>query len=931
MEKDIAVIGMACRVAGAASPPELWENLLASKDVQKRITRFNIHGFYHPEGGPLKGLTNVDRAYMLEDDTIDKFDNAFFHITPVEAIAMDPQQRMLLEVSYEAVESAGIPLESFVGTDTAVFSGNEGSDYHSVLARDPDVTPKYIVTGTAGCMTANRLSYFYNLSGPSMRVDTACSSSMAALHQAVRTLQHGDSAMALVCGANLMFNADAFISMTELGFLSPSGRCHSFDAGADGYGRGEGIAAILLKPFHRAIADHDPIRAVVKGTCINQDGRTQGITLPSALAQQRNMESLYSELDILPSTIQYLEAHGTGTAAGDPLELQAVNAVYGRNSLVVGSVKSSVGHCEAASALIGLIKTILSLEHAQIPAQMHFETPNPAIDFSSRTIPRNTLAWPQTNRRFRRAAINTFGAGGTNGHAVVEAYHSPPSKPPLAQRPWLFKISAADKVSLQTLSKEFATFVKNRQPDRKDLAHTLLAHRSSLRYMRLFVASSHEDLLAQLQADDSALIMKNHAAAGKLLFVFTGQGAQWARMGLALVDGSPLFRSVLHECDDNLKGLPNGPKWSIVEELSKLKGESNVTEAEYAQPLCTAIQIAIICLLRSWGIRPGAVVGHSSGEIAAAFAAGMVSLRAAIITAYYRGLLFANDSASPSNMLSHGSMCAIGMSEDDCRDLMHKSKGQVQVAAVNSPQSSYHSRQMLPLAPLYQRFLQEAGVVPSLDTRTCPMLSSVTGVAVEAQDLTPAYWARNLTSTVRFASATEEAIRTESSLTGILEVGPHGALQSPIKQILGKIDRREVNYFSTCKRDMDDMQVFLESTGKMVAAGYRVSLGAINATEVMRDGALTHEYGRILTDLPSYQWNHSSSFWFESRVSRNSRYRSFPRHELLGSRSMDNIPARAHWRNHLNLNEIHWLRDTVVREDHVKDDASLTSTARLRE
>ncbi|KAL9016045.1 MAG: hypothetical protein Q9185_006587 [Variospora sp. 1 TL-2023] len=871
MEKDIAVIGMACRVAGAASPPELWENLLASKDVQKRITRFNIHGFYHPEGGPLKGLINVDRAYMLEDDTIDKFDNAFFHITPAEAIAMDPQQRMLLEVSYEAVENAGIPLESFAGTDTAVFSGrtgqcNEGSDYHSVLARDPDVTPKYIVTGTAGCMTANRLSYFYNLSGPSMRVDTACSSSMAALHQAVRTLQHGDSAMALVCGANLMFNADSFISMTELGFLSPSGRCHSFDAGADGYGRGEGIAAILLKPFQRAIADHDPIRAVVKGTRLNQDGRTQGITLPSALAQQRNMESLYSELEILPSTIQYLEAHGTGTSAGDPLELQAVNAVYGRNPLVVGSVKSNVGHCEAASALIGLIKTILSLEHAQIPAQMHFERPHPAIDFSSRTIPTNTLVWPETNKIFRRAAINTFGAGGTNGHAVVEVYNSPPSKPSLTQRPWLFKISAADKVSLQALSKEYAQFVKNRQPDRRDLAHTLLAHRSRLRYMRFFVASRHEDLLAQLQADDPTLVIQNHAAVGKLLFVFTGQGAQWARMGLAILDGSPLFRSVLHECDDTLKGLPNGPSWSIIEELSKLEGESNVTEAEYAQPLCTALQVAIICLLRSWGIRPDAVVGHSSGEIAAAFAAGMVSLRAAIITAYYRGLLFTNDLGSPSKMSSHGSMCAIGMSEDDCKDLMDKSKDQVQLAAVNSPQSS-----------------------------------------------------------------TEEAIRTESGLTGILEVGPHGALQSPIKQILGKIDRREVNYFSTCKRDADDMQVLLESVGQMIAAGYRVFLGAINATEVMRDGALTHEYGSILTDLPSYQWNHSSSFWFESRVSQNSRYRSFPRHELLGSRSMDDISARTLWRNHLNLNEIHWLRDTVVREDHVKDDASLTSTARLRE
>ncbi|KAL8958645.1 MAG: hypothetical protein Q9193_004341, partial [Seirophora villosa] len=225
---------------------------------------------------------------------------------------------------------------------------------------------------------------------------------------------------------------------------------------------------------------------------------------------------------------------------------------------------------------------------------------------------------------------------------------------------------------------------------------------------------------------------------------------------------------------------------------------------------------------------------------------------------------------------------------------------------------AYHSRHMLPLAPLYKRLLHEAGVAPKLDTPLCPMFSSVTGAALEAHDLTPVYWARNLTSTVRFASATEEAFRTESGLTSVLEIGPHGALQGPIQQILGNIDRRDVNYFSTCKRDTDDMQVLLESTGKLITAGVPVSLAAINATDVMKDGAWTHEYGNVLTDLPSYQWNHSSSFWFESRLSRNARFRAFPRHELLGSRSIDDISSRARWRNHLNLNEIHWLRDVVV-------------------
>ncbi|KAI4123666.1 MAG: hypothetical protein LQ338_005156 [Usnochroma carphineum] len=899
---------MACRVAGADSPTELWENLLLSKDVQRRITRFNIDGFYHPEGGLLKGLTNVDRAYMLDDEAVDKFDSAFFHVTPTEATAMDPQQRMLLEVFYEAIENTGLPLENFIGTDTAVFTGMlsvtldassiEGSDYHSVLARDPDVTPKYIVTGTANCMASNRLSYFYDLSGPSVSVDTACSSSMAALHQAVRTLQHGDSIMALVCGANLMFNPDSFVSMTELGFLSPSGRCRSFDAMAEGYGRGEGIAAVLLKPFRKAVEDQDPIRAVIKGTRLNQDGRTQGITMPSALAQQQNMDGLYKELKVDPSAIQYLEAHGTGTAAGDPLEMRAVNAVYVKNPLIVGSTKSNVGHCEAASALIGLIKTILCLENAQIPAQMHFETPNPAIDFTHRIVPMNTLNWPDTAGRPRRAAINTFGAGGTNGHAVLEAYDRPSLEGFVSRRPWLFKVSAADEISLQALSKALAIYTETRKPHLKDLAHTLLTRRSNLRHTRYVVASGHDELLTQLRSDDPSVVTaKNDDAAGNLLFVFTGQGAQWAQMGRTLVDRSPLARSVLQECDDVLRGLPDGPPWAIVDELSKAKAESNVDKAEYAQPLCTALQIGIISLLRSWGVRPDAVVGHSSGEIAAAYAAGMITLRTAVVTAYYRGLVLAGSATSPSIMESKGSMCAVGIVEDECISLIEHSKNRVQLAAVNSPRSCTLSGD--------RQAVQDIVKI---------MFSSVTGNDIRARDLTPSYWARNMTSTVRFASAIEETFRKQPDVNGIVEIGPHPALKGPIQEILGSNDRNHVSYFSTAMRDTDDFQSILENAGHMIAAGLPLDVRAVNATEVVCDGTWRHEHGNILTDLPTYKWNHSSSFWAESRLSQNTRFRAFPRHELLGSRCADDIPSRACWRNHLDLSEIDWLRE-ILSED----------------
>ncbi|KAL8690210.1 MAG: hypothetical protein Q9218_004292 [Villophora microphyllina] len=910
MEMDIAIIGMACRVAGANSPTELWENLLSSKDVQRRITRFNIDGFYHPKGGPLKGLTNVDRAYMLDDDTVDKFDHAFFHTNPAEAPAMDPQQRMLLEVSYEAIENAGIPLESFSGTDTAVFTGMsspgiEGSDYHTVVARDLDVTPKYIVTGTAGCMAANRLSYFYDLSGPSASIDTACSSSMAALHQAVRTLQHGDSAMALVCGTNLIFNPESFVSMAELGFLSASGRCRSFDAAGDGYGRGEGIATLVLKPLKVALADSDTIRAVLKGTRLNQDGRTQGITLPSTKAQTQNMNRLYEELALKPSTIQYLEAHGTGTAAGDPLELRAVNALYHANPLIIGSVKGNTGHCEAASALIGLIKTVLCLEHCQIPTQMHFTNPNPAIDFTNITVPKSTLQWPDTRGGARRAAINTFGAGGTNGHAVLEAHTRSPGRLCIAGRPRLFKISGADKLSLQALNESYAQWLGLHRPNLRDLAHTLTARRSTLRFSRFIVASSHDSLRSQLLLDSSSVVTKSSSSPNRTLFVFTGQGAQWARMGCALIEHSPLFKSVIQECDEVLKGLPGGPPWSVIDELKKTKGDSNVNHAEYSQPLCTTLQVGLVSLLRSWGIRPDAVVGHSSGEIGAAFAAGLISLRTAILTAYYRGHVL-----SSMNMLAQnerqGAMCAVGLCEIESRALLMDYDGKVQLAAVNSPCSCTISGD--------QNAIRRVHDVCASKGQFCRLLKVDRGKILQNEELTPSYWARNMTSTVLFAGAIQECLESNLDINNMVEIGPHPALKGPVQEILREQGKDDFHYFSTCRRDTNDFESMLHSVGEMIAAGAPLDASAINATDVCKNGTWGLEYGEVLIDLPSYKWNHATSFWSESRVSKNMRLRAHPRHELLGSRYTDDIPSRACWRNHLDPSVIGWLTEFKGRD-----------------
>ncbi|KAI9818135.1 MAG: Type I Iterative PKS [Pycnora praestabilis] len=962
LDSDIAIIGMSCRCAGANSPSELWELLAASRDVQSEITRFNINGYYHPEGGPRKGLTNVKNAYMMVDNMVDRFDNSFFQTTPVEAIAMDPQQRMLLEIAYEAVENAGLLLDDFIGTDTAVYAGMDGCDYHTVLSRDIEATPKYLATGTATCMAANRISYFFDLSGPSMSVDTACSSSMAAMHQAVHGLKNGQSSMALVCGAKLIFNPDMFIPSSELGFLSPSGRCKSFDAAGDGYGRGEGIMAVLLKPLELALIGRDPIRAVIKGTRLNQDGRTQGITLPSAEAQRLNMESLYSENNLSPADLQYVEAHGTGTAAGDPLEFSAIGAVFGRSHavqpLVVGSIKSNIGHLEACAALAGIIKTVECLERGKIPPQMHYNKPNPKIDFQNIHIPVDLMDWPTPQRGNRRAAVNTFGAGGlmpfssgTNGHLVCEAYPTALSQAVDAGRPLLFQVSASDDSALKRLSSKYGEYVEKHKPNLHDLSYTLLSRRSNLNRSMFFTASNHEETIMKLKADAPTTYSKSLTPVKEIAFLFTGQGAQWPQMGKSLIDQSPLFKAILIECDCVLETLSDKPAWSIVEEMSKPANVSNVYQSAFSQPLCTALQLALVILWGSWGLTPSVVIGHSSGEIAAAYAAGIISLRDAITIAYYRGLSL-GDLASPSSgHKNKGSMCAIGVSEEGSREYL---SDRVQLAAVNSPTSctlsgdqdtikeivdtcaqsgifcrelrvdmAYHSHHMLPAALRYQKALADAKVsIPSAAAKYA-MFSTVTGQKLDSEECVPQYWRQNMVSTVRFSLSLETCVNQHPDLSIILEVGPHPAMKGPAQETLRSLGKDYIDYFHSCLRGKDDLKTLLDSAGSMIPRNVPVKTINVNSRENVSGLQCMYEPGRILTNLPTYQWDHSKSFWTESRISRNLRYRQMRRHELLGSRYLEDLPSCPSWRSLLMLREVPWLQELQTRGTKVMPPVAL--------
>jgi amino acid adenylation domain-containing protein len=955
--EDIAIIGTSCRVAGADSPYELWSILASSKDVQKQITRFNGDGYYSGGKKGRKGLSSVKHAYLMDGD-VSKFDNGFFAIGGHEAAAMDPQQRVLLEVAYEAFENAGITLESLRGSDTAVYASTTSPDYLVSALRDLSSVPKYTSTGSSNPgILANRISYFFDLHGPSLVVDTACSSTMVSLHYACQSLKSGESKMAVVCGVNLILNPDMFVHMSQLGFLSPSGRCRTFDAKGDGYARGEGALALILKPLGQALDDGDPIRAVIKATRINHNGRTQGISLPSKEEQQRNLEGLYGSTGIDPASIQYFEAHGTGTAAGDPIELNAINAVFNQPSdqsrrqhkLVVGSVKSNIGHLESCAALAGLVKTVECLERAQIPPQMHFETPNPKIDFSNVEIPTSVIPWPSVQaHQKRRAAINSFGFGGVNAHTVLE------QAPQVVEADFeeidrlkLFKISAGNDTSLLQMAASLADYVDSVRPNLVDLSHTLLSRRSTLKRSLFISASSSEELVEKLRAVEAnakPLSLASDDVSGNRCFIFTGQGAQWPTMGSNLLRNSPLFLSIVRECDRVLQSLPDAPSWSALEEFSKPKETSRVNISSLSQPLCTILQLGLVEIWKSWGVTPQAVVGHSSGEVAAAYAAGILSLRDAVIVAFYRGLYLGSDGSSKEK--PKGGMCAVGLSESSAKELLRGYEGRVTIAAVNSPSSctlsgdidaveevaerckrdgtfcrllrvdmAYHSHHMLPLSGKYEEAMTNAGVTPKTSSGEVKMYSSVYGRLLSPQECVPSYWKRNMVSPVLFTAAIRAMKADQEALSALLELGPHPALKGPVEDTLADLGVSGTPYFSSLSRGKPDLEALHESAGRMITSGFPLNTVRINAVEFFSPDSespfgISYHIGRVLKNLPTYRWDHSASHWNESRISENIRHRQFPRHEVLGARMAEDTPLRMGWRNLLSLKELAWL-DTL--------------------
>ncbi|KAH6641044.1 hypothetical protein F5144DRAFT_618689 [Chaetomium tenue] len=767
--EPIAIIGLSCKFAGdAANPEKLWKMLAEGRDAWSEIpsSRFDPKGVYHPDSQKLS-TTHVKGAHFIEED-IGLFDAAFFNYSAETAAAMDPQYRIQLESAYEALENAGLSMSQVAGSKTSVYAGIYSHDYHDGLMRDEDKLPRFLLIGTMAAMASNRISHFFDLRGPSMTVDTGCSTALVALHQAVLGLRTREADMSIVGGCNLMLAADMFKMFSSLGLVGPDGRSYSFDSRANGYGRGEGVGTVVLKRLSDALAAGDPIRAVIRDTYLNQDGKTETITSPSQTAQEALIRECYRRAGLSPQGTQYFEAHGTGTPTGDPIEARAIAAVLGvgrTEKLRIGSVKTNIGHTEAASGLAGLIKVVLALEKGQIPPSVNFKEPNPQLklDEWGLKVATELEPWPETGGEPRRASVNNFGYGGTNSHVILEdsrrwTTQSPikagPSTPTEGQSDVLV-FYGRDEQACQRIVGNTQEYLRNRKLEdpnmsageilslMKSLSWTLNTRRSRFSWVSAHIAKYSDDLEQVIRSLDAPQFkpVRIPSRAPRIGMVFTGQGAQWHAMGRGLIHVFPIFRSTLYAAEHFLRGF--GADWSLIEELGRDAETTRVNTTALSIPVCVAVQIALVRLLRFLGISPSAVTSHSSGEIAAAYAVGALTLRQAMAAAYYRSAMAADKTLmNASRGGPKGAMVAVGVGSEAAQgflDRVASTNGKAVVACINSPSSitiagdeaavqqvedlakedgvfarrlrvdtGYHSHHMLPIAEPYRQALREA-------------------------------------------------------------------------------------------------------------------------------------------------------------------------------------------------------------------------------
>ncbi len=954
----LAIVGIGCRLPGGANDWQtFWELLNSGRDAitETPADRWSTEKFYQAGSAAPGKLLSRWGGHITD---IDAFDPRAFGISPREAAMMDPQQRLLLEVAWRAIEDAGTAPRALAGQDVGVFIGISSFDHAvaSLSFQDRGVITPYSNTGGSSSIAANRISYSFDLRGPSLAIDTACSSSLLAVHLACESIRRGESQMALAGGVNALLMPDFTVAFSQLGVLSPDGRCKTFDRRANGYVRSEGAGMVLIRPLAAAVADGDLIYAVIRATAANQDGRTAGLTVPNGEAQQQLIRTACKQAGIAPHAIDYVEAHGTGTPVGDPIEANAIGSVVGRDRpadrpCLIGSVKTNIGHLEAAAGIASVIKVALSLHHRRIPAHLHFQQANPAIDFDKLglQVPTVSSDWPTTSQQGhpqpRLAAINGFGYGGANAHVILgEAPSTGPSpdqadvraggdnqpvpridREPASEwvsEPLLVPLAARDLRSLAASAETLADWLEDKQPlggadlNLSEIA-AFLAHRRSGGQTRMaIVARDHADCARLFRQAATSLADQppgdRHAdlRPQEVAFVFSGQGPQWWAMGRRLFASSGIFRRVIEDCGAEFSRYGN---WSLVEELLRDEASSRLTLTRFAQPAIFAVQAGIAAVWRHWGIEPAACVGHSVGEIAAAYVTGALSFEQACQVAFHRGRTM--DLAS-----SHGAMIAVGLSRLELESWLAKAGPNISVAAVNGPTSLTLSGAARDIEQLASQ-LEEAGIFcrrltveyafhsplmePVRDEllsaladltpqpTTVPLFSTVTGGAIDGPSLAADYWWQNVREPVLFADAMACLATLGTRLA--IEIGPHPVLAYAINECF-QASGQTVETLPSLHRERDDVDSMLNSFGRLFTLGLPINWERL------------HPRPRQRIPLPPEPFL-TKKLREESREARQSRTAS-SLHPLLGEPADGPEPR---WQGRVDLRLQTYLSDHRVR------------------
>lgn len=890
--EPVAIVGIGCRFPGVDDAESFWRILESGDETVGEYPggRFEyIDRIYAERHG-----IATSRGGFLKD--IDKFDADFFGISPREAALIDPQQRLLMEVAWEAIEDAGIPMQRLAATQTGVFVGLWTNDYEDYIFDLPGDQDFYGTTGGGRYPASGRLAYFFDLRGPNLTVDTACSSSLVAIHLACQSLRSGESEIALAGGVNVILRPDITLRYTSANMLSPEGRSKFGDASADGYVRSEGAGIIVLKTLSRALSDGDSIYAVIRGSAVNNDGRSSGLLIsPSREGQQAMLRAAWRDANVSPRQISYIEAHGTGTLVGDPVEIESIGKVLSEEvrelPCITGSVKTNIGHTESAAGVAGVIKVALSLQHRRLPATLHFKEPNQAIPWDELPVivENRTKAW-DCDTQTRIAGVSGFGITGTNAHIVLEEADSVPHTKS-REDARLFVLSARTPEALHSLAASWHKRLTNGTAwpqSMADLAYTAAVRRTHHDSRLAVTASTREELSTQLaawganeQTASSRSGERKTDLKGRTVFVFPGQGGQWVGMGQSLFACEPAFRTALQACDEAIRKYSG---WSVIERLMTSSGENLAQEIDVVQPALFAVMIGLTALLRTWSIEPAAVVGHSMGESVAAYVCGALSLEDAAAVIYHRSRLMKQASG-------RGLMAVAELNFEDATRLAAQYNGRLSVAAQNSPMSTVFSGDSEAIEELVQKMEAEeifcrrikvdvashcahmdsfrrplaehlSHIKPKLGT--IPFYSTTTGQIEDGMQLHAEYWSRNLRQPVLFSSAIQSVLR--NGYDTFIEINAHPVLLHAMEAGIRHQGKSAIAV-ATLKRDKPECAELLNAIGTLYVNGV-----PLDFSKLYPDGTCLR--------MPKYPWQRER-YWLEEDTSdskQNNILRSVVRH-----------------------------------------------------